>query len=110
VIEGLVVNVMDGVEVHCGDSDFTPIPIPSGSTCGAYMKEFFQYGAGYIKDENATDMCEYCPYQYGNDFYEQRIGWSFDNRWRDFGILCAYYIFNVFAFMFFVFLFRKAKR
>ncbi|PHZ11067.1 ABC transporter G family protein [Rhizopus microsporus ATCC 52813] len=111
LIEGLVVNVMDSVPVHCGESDFTKIPAPPGMTCGQYMADFFKSGgSGYLGNENATGMCDYCPYSYGNEFYEERIGWSFSNRWRDFGILCAYSIFNVFAFMFFVFLFRKAKR
>lgn len=111
VIEGLVVNVMDGVEVVCQEGDFTQIPVPSGQTCGAYMDAFFKSGgSGYIEDGNATGMCNYCPYKLGNEYYEERIGWHFDNRWRDFGILCAYYVFNVLAFMFFVFLFRKAKR
>ncbi|CAO3676817.1 hypothetical protein G6F70_002214 [Rhizopus microsporus] len=111
LIEGLVVNAMDSVPVHCGESDFTKIPAPPGMTCGQYMADFFNAGgSGYLGNENATGMCDYCPYKYGNEFYEERIGWSFSNRWRDFGILCAYSVFNVFAFMFFVFLFRKAKR
>ncbi|KAI8983430.1 ABC-2 type transporter-domain-containing protein [Pilobolus umbonatus] len=111
VIEGLVVNVMHDVKVVCSGSDFIQIPVPSGETCGAYMSEFFATaGNGYIENENATDMCNYCPYTRGQQYYENSIGWSFDNRWRDFGILCAYYVFNVVAFLFFVFLFRKAKR
>ncbi|GAA5815227.1 hypothetical protein MFLAVUS_008733 [Mucor flavus] len=111
VIEGLVVNVMDSVEVSCEKEGYIQIPAPPGVTCSEYMADFFTSGGpGYIGNTNATDMCDYCPYRLGNDFYETRIGWSYENRWRDFGILCAYYIFNVFAFMFFVYLFRKAKR
>ncbi|KAG2197666.1 hypothetical protein INT47_002373 [Mucor saturninus] len=111
VIEGLVVIVMDSVKVTCNEWDFTKIPAPPGVNCGDYMADFFAAdGPGYIEDNSAMDMCNYCPYKVGNEFYERRIGWSYDNRWRDFGILCAYYVFNVFAFMVFVFLFRKAKR
>jgi ABC-type multidrug transport system permease subunit/ABC-type multidrug transport system ATPase subunit len=111
VIEGLVVNVMDSVQVVCGASDFVQIPVPANQTCGQYMDTFFKSGgSGYVEDENVYDTCNYCQYSVGNQFYEERIGWKFENRWRDFGILVAYYVFNVFAFMFFVFLFRKAKR
>jgi ABC-type multidrug transport system permease subunit len=111
LIEGLVVNVMDGVEVICGESDFIKVNAPSGQTCGEYMADFFNSGGlGYLGNPNATGSCDYCQYKTGADFYEQKIGWKFENRWRDFGILCAYTIFNVIAFTFFVFLFRKAKR
>ncbi|KAG0750432.1 hypothetical protein G6F57_002743 [Rhizopus arrhizus] len=111
LIEGLVVNVMDSIPVVCDASEFVKIPIPDGTTCGDYMADFFNAGGnGYVEDNGATGSCNYCSYKYGNEFYETRIGWNFSNRWRDFGILCAYCIFNVFAFMFFVFLFRKAKR
>jgi ABC-type multidrug transport system ATPase subunit/ABC-type multidrug transport system permease subunit len=111
LIEGLVVNVMDSIPVVCDASEFVKIPIPDGTTCGDYMADFFNAGGnGYVEDNGATGSCNYCSYKYGNEFYETRIGWNFSNRWRDFGILCAYCVFNVFAFMFFVFLFRKAKR
>ncbi|KAI8051379.1 ABC-2 type transporter-domain-containing protein [Gilbertella persicaria] len=111
LIEGLVVNVMAGVPVQCSDSDYIVINAPSGQSCQDYMSEFFQSGGpGYLGNPDATGSCNYCQYSTGNDYFEERIGWSFSNRWRDFGILCAYTIFNCLAFIFFVFLFRKAKR
>ncbi|EPB91141.1 hypothetical protein HMPREF1544_02021 [Mucor circinelloides 1006PhL] len=111
LIEGLVVNVMDGVEVVCGEGDYLVINAPPGQTCGEYMQEFFNNGGpGYLGNPDATGSCNYCQYKTGNDFYEERIGWNFSNRWRNFGILCAYTVFNVMLFMFFVFLFRKQKR
>ncbi|KAF7723960.1 hypothetical protein EC973_001476 [Apophysomyces ossiformis] len=111
LIEGLVVNVLDNVKVVCSEGDFIKVNAPPGQTCGDYMADYFASGGlGYLGNPNATGTCDYCQYKMGNDFYETTIGWSFSNRWRDFGILCAYYIFNIFAFMFFVFLFRKARR
>jgi ABC-type multidrug transport system permease subunit len=102
---------MDGIKVVCQESDFITVNAPPGQTCGEYMESFFEDGGlGYLGNPNGTDVCQYCQYNYGNDFYEERIGWSFSNRWRDFGILCAYTIFNIFLFTFFVFLFRKQKR
>ncbi|ORX47212.1 hypothetical protein DM01DRAFT_1410327 [Hesseltinella vesiculosa] len=111
LMEGLVVNVMSGVPVICGDGDWIPINAPPGQTCGAYFKDFFAAGnLGYIQDDNATGSCNYCQYTVGDDFFETNIGWSIDNRWRDFGILCAYWIFNIFAFAGFVYIFRKGRR
>ncbi|KAI8366704.1 ABC-2 type transporter-domain-containing protein [Radiomyces spectabilis] len=112
LIEGLVVNVMAGVDIQCGDGDWIPVNAPPGQSCGQYFQEYFSspQTTGYLQDPSAQGTCNYCQYTKGNDYYEGRIGWHYSNRWRDFGILCAYYVFNVFAFMFFVFLFRKAKR
>ncbi|CAO3594665.1 unnamed protein product [Absidia cylindrospora] len=111
LIEGLVVNVMDGVPVQCSGNDWITVNAPSGQTCGQYFEQFFKDdGLGYLENANATGSCNYCQYSAGNDFYEARIGWSMSNRWRDMGILAAYWIFNVLAFTVFVFMFRKAKR
>lgn len=111
LIEGLVVNALGKLDVVCNDSDWLKVTPPPGQTCGQYFNDFFNNGGlGYLKDNNATDICNYCQYTKGDDFYETNIGWSFDNRWRDFGILCAYWVFNIFAFTVFVYLFRKAKR
>ncbi|KAI9304002.1 ABC-2 type transporter-domain-containing protein [Cunninghamella echinulata] len=111
LIEGLVVNTLADIKVTCYDGDWMKIRAPPGQTCGQYFNDFFNNGGlGYLQDSNATDSCNYCQYTTGNDFYETNIGWDFNNRWRDFGILCAYWIFNIFAFSVFVYLFRKAKR
>lgn len=54
------------------------------------MEPFFAAGgAGYLAD-NATDSCQYCAYRVGDQFYEP-LGFSFDNRWRDLGILIAFF-------------------
>ena len=53
------------------------------------MSEFFSSGApGYILN-NATDLCQYCAYKVGDQFYEP-LGYDFSHRWRDFGIFAAF--------------------
>ena len=53
------------------------------------MSNFFEGGGpGYIVS-NATSACEYCAYKVGDQFYSG-LGFSFDNRWRDLGILAAF--------------------
>ncbi|KAG2223863.1 hypothetical protein INT45_012736 [Circinella minor] len=112
LIEGFVVNELDGFKVNCKDEDILAYHPPPGQTCEQYTKEFFDLGGpGYLREEslNSTELCQYCPFDYGQDFYT-RLGWSFDNRYRDWGVLLAFWIFNTIAFMFFVWLFRKPKR
>ncbi|GAA5811509.1 hypothetical protein MFLAVUS_004946 [Mucor flavus] len=111
IVEGLITNALDGVKVICGESDFIKIKAPVGQNCGDYMTEFFADGGlGYIGNPNSTDFCDYCQYTTGNDYYESRLGWSFDNRWRNFGILWIFTLFNVAVFVVLTYLFRKQKR
>jgi ABC-type multidrug transport system permease subunit len=111
LVEGFIVNGLDSVKVVCGDNDFIKIRAPPGETCGSYMADFFADGGlGYIGNPNSTDMCDYCQYSLGNDYYESRIGWNFGNRWRNFGILWVFTLFNVTFFLLCVYLFRKQRR
>lgn len=53
------------------------------------MSDFFADGGpGYIAD-NATDMCRYCAYKVGDQFFEP-LGFSFAYRWRDLGIFASF--------------------
>lgn len=111
LVEGFITNALEGVKVICGEKDFIKIKAPSGQSCGEYMANFFDNGGlGYIANPNSTDFCNYCQYSVGNEYYEERIGWHFSNRWRNFGILWLYTIFNVFMFILFAYLFRKQRR
>lgn len=111
LIEGLVTNSLEGVQVVCGENDFIKIKVPEGQTCGNYMSAFFSDGgAGYIENPNSTDFCNYCEYTTGNDYYESRLDWSFDSRWRNFGIMWIFTLFNVVVFIALTYVFRKQKR
>ncbi|KAG0784732.1 hypothetical protein G6F16_008005 [Rhizopus arrhizus] len=110
-IEGLVVNELGDLKVTCTDGDLIKFNPPPNTTCGDYTKNFFSYGAtGYLANPEATDQCGYCSYSSGPEFYSTRFGWDAAHKWRNFGILIAYFIFNCFAFLFFVYLFRKPRR
>ncbi|KAI7873592.1 hypothetical protein K492DRAFT_138850, partial [Lichtheimia hyalospora FSU 10163] len=112
LIEGFIVNELHEFKVNCRDKDLLPFHPPPGQTCAEYTEAFFEMGGpGYVREGslNSTELCEYCPYKYGNDFFEG-LGWSFSNRYRDWGILLAFWVFNTFAFIFFVWLFRKPRR
>jgi ABC-type multidrug transport system permease subunit len=109
-IEGLVVNALYGIKVVCSENDLFTLFPPPGQTCGQYLAPYFQTAPGYVENPNDTTSCKVCQYTDGSDFYAQRIGWDYNNRWRDFGIVCAFCVFNVCAFVFFVWLFRKPRR
>jgi ATP-binding cassette, subfamily G (WHITE), member 2, SNQ2 len=89
LIGGMVVTEMHGRAVECTTAELNHFTSPAGQTCGEYMAEFFKIGGpGYIVNNN-TQNCEYCAYKVGDEFYTP-LGYSFDNRWRDLGILMAF--------------------
>ncbi|KAF1807145.1 ABC-2 type transporter-domain-containing protein [Mucor lusitanicus] len=112
-IEGLAVNELADLQVECSDEDLLKFPPPPGQTCGQYMANFFSNGAtGYVANPDAVqpEQCGYCTYKSGPEFYETGMQWSASHKWRNFGILIAFFIFNVFVFILVVYLRRKGRR
>ncbi|KAI8376931.1 ABC-2 type transporter-domain-containing protein [Blakeslea trispora] len=112
-IEGLAVNELSRVTVECTESDLVRFTPPPGQTCQQYTQEFFSYGApGYLANPNAVqpEQCGYCTYSSGAEFYRLNMGWSASHKWRNFGILIAFFIFNVLLFLVLVYWRRKGRR
>ncbi|KAJ3023036.1 hypothetical protein HKX48_004518 [Thoreauomyces humboldtii] len=96
-IEGVIGNELGGVPVQCeSGSSSTLINIPSGQTCAQYFTEYFARNApGQLVDGSATGSCGFCPFAVGDDFVDT-LGWTFAHRWRNFGFLAMFWIFNLF--------------
>ncbi|KAF2646908.1 hypothetical protein P280DRAFT_21301 [Massarina eburnea CBS 473.64] len=89
LIGGMIVTELHERPVQCTAGEFNTFQAPQGQDCGTYMEPFFATGApGYILN-NATDLCQYCAYKVGDEFYTP-LGYEFDNRWRDLGIFAAF--------------------
>lgn len=90
LVGGMVVTELHDSPVVCATSELSTFSIPdSFADCGSYMSEYFKNGGlGYVVS-NATKTCEYCAYKVGDQFYTA-LGFDFDNRWRDLGILIAF--------------------
>ncbi|KAI1314533.1 hypothetical protein EDD11_002008 [Mortierella claussenii] len=99
IIEGLVSSQLHNVPVRCASDEFSIFHAPAGQTCGSYAAAFMEKAMGYINNPNATSDCQYCQYEYGQDFYEG-LNMDFGHRWRNLGILCIYLAFNIIALMF----------
>jgi hypothetical protein len=49
--------------------------------------------SGKLLNPDATSVCKYCRYSV-SDQYLQTLNMSFDDRWRNFGFMCIYIVFN----------------
>lgn len=84
-------------DVHCASNEFRHFEPRAGQDCATYIADFIKStGGGYLRDTTATSDCQYCSISSTNQFLAQ-INSSYDHRWRNFGILWAFIIFNAFA-------------
>lgn len=80
--------------VHCRQDEAQVFTVPSGVTCLEYASPWIESAAGYLMRPHAADgTCEYCAYKTGSDYLAQ-IPISPSTKWRDYGVLLAYIVFN----------------
>ncbi|KAJ3034459.1 hypothetical protein HDV00_005010 [Rhizophlyctis rosea] len=111
-LEGAITDILHNVPVTCTPEDMYQIPNnPAFRTCGEYLASFLSgpYNSGYLSNPDATDVCKWCPYRSGDDFYAA-FDWDYGHRWRNFGIFAAYWIFNIALVAVLTYIFRKPRR
>ncbi|KAH6984470.1 ATP-binding cassette transporter [Ilyonectria sp. MPI-CAGE-AT-0026] len=84
------------VDVVCASNEYTTLIPPDGQTCREYMAEYVNTAGGYLRDPGSTTFCEYCSIKETNVFL-QGVSSSYDTRWRNFGLMCVYIVFNIAA-------------
>ncbi|KAI9889208.1 MAG: hypothetical protein M1814_005724 [Vezdaea aestivalis] len=89
LIGGMLVTELHDLPVVCNSKEYNSFSAPEGQLCGEYMAQYFKDGGrGYILD-NTTQLCKYCAFKVGDQFYEP-LGLTYDHRWRDLVILSAF--------------------
>ncbi|KAK7449547.1 hypothetical protein CaCOL14_013316 [Colletotrichum acutatum] len=95
IVEGFLSVGLANAPVVCSASELLEFAAPANSTCGEYMAAYIREKGGYLVDAQAN-ACQYCGMADTNAFLSS-MNMSFDNRWRDFGFIWAFCIFNVAA-------------
>lgn len=96
VVEGFLGTSLANAAVHCASNEFVSFAAPSGQTCGQYMADYISAAGGYLSNPDASNSteCQYCAMSDTNTFLKG-INVDFDHRWRNFGLMWAYCIFNI---------------
>lgn len=66
--EGLTTNSLYGMPVQCTSSEVTLFNAPDNTTCIDFAQSFLDTAAGYLRNPDATGNCEYCRYEFGQDY------------------------------------------
>ncbi|KAF5372488.1 hypothetical protein D9758_005173 [Tetrapyrgos nigripes] len=94
----------------CSDVEILNLEPPSGQTCGQYMQAYIdRRGTGTVLNPNATSGCQFCHVTDTN-FFLSSVSSSYHLRWRNFGLLWAYIVFNIFGALALYWLIRVPKR
>ena len=90
-------TALANTDVVCAANEYLHFTPPSGQSCANYMSSYIAARGGYLLD-NTTNagVCEFCPIKSTNVFLKG-VNSHYDLRWRNFGIMWAYILFNVAA-------------
>jgi ABC-type multidrug transport system permease subunit len=111
VIDGFLSSALADAPVSCAANEILTFSSPANTTCGEYLAGYIERVGGYVVQPNVADVCEYCSMESTNAFLSS-LNIDFSNRWRSFGILWVYVVFNIVAAVFIYWLVRvpKAKK
>lgn len=96
LVGGITSTGLHGRKLHCRPEELSVFDPPSRQTCGQYLSSYLETASGELLNPDATASCEYCPLKTADQFLAgNKVYWS--DRWRNFGILFAFIIFNIMA-------------
>ncbi|KAL3421854.1 ABC transporter cdr4 [Phlyctema vagabunda] len=110
LVSGVLSTGLANAKVVCSEIEWLHFDPPSGETCGAYMANYIAEAGGYVSSDtiNATSDCKFCTVEDTNVFLAS-VSSKYSERWRNFGLMWVFIIFNVFAAIFLYWLARVPK-
>ncbi|KKZ67843.1 ATP-binding cassette, subfamily G (WHITE), member 2, PDR [[Emmonsia] crescens] len=108
LVGGLMSSAVANSEVHCALHEILEMRPVEGSTCGQFLSSYIDSAGGVVLNPGATDICRYCPIASSNEFLAG-FHISYDTRWRDFGFMWVYILFNIVGALGLYWVFRVPK-
>lgn len=107
-VAGMATTELHGEAIVCSASELSSFNPPAGQTCGEYLADYLATAVGTLLNPDATADCQYCQIGTSDELLaEFDIYW--DDRWRNFGIVWAYVLFNIAVTVFLYYTFRVAN-
>ncbi|KAF5598025.1 ABC transporter CDR4 [Fusarium pseudocircinatum] len=109
LIGAMISNGVGKQEVTCSEIEFLQFQTPANLTCGEYVGQFVQAVGGALSNPGANQTCLYCPIA-STDTYLGTLSIRYSERWRNFGLIWAFIVFDVFAALVAYWLIRVPKK
>ncbi|KAI9375567.1 ABC-2 type transporter-domain-containing protein [Aspergillus egyptiacus] len=107
LVAGFLSTCVGDAPMHCAENEILSFERPANLSCESYMAEYISNNGGKLLD-SATEYCSFCPMDNTNQ-YLLGVSIDFNTRWRDFGLMWAFIVFNICAAVCFYWLFRVPK-
>ncbi|GAB0134009.1 ZEB2-regulated ABC transporter 1 [Epichloe bromicola] len=108
IVSGMLSTGVANTEVVCASNELLNFKPPANQSCIEYMGDYISVFHGKLSDDAERVTCQYCPISDTNKFLAG-VSSDYNDRWRNFGLLWLYVIFNIVAAMFVYWLARMPK-
>lgn len=108
LVDGILSVGLANTKVTCSSIEYLHFDPPSGQTCAQYMSDYISLAGGYLLEPNATRDCSFCTVEDTN-VYLKTLNSDYSHRWRNFGLLWVYILFNAFMAVFLYWIARVPK-
>lgn len=92
---GALSTALHGVPVECATYEIVQIPAQAGMSCAQFLDPFVQGAGGRLLDIPG-EACGWCPVNVTDDLMAN-FDIHYSDRWRNFGLLWLYIVFNIAA-------------
>ncbi|TQN68488.1 ZEB2-regulated ABC transporter 1, partial [Colletotrichum shisoi] len=107
-VAGIVGTQLHDRPVTCSATETSVFDPPANQTCGEYLADYLRTAPGQLQNPDATAQCRYCSLS-NADQYLAGSNIFYDDRWRNFGIVWAFIVFNIFIAVISYYLVRVKK-
>lgn len=109
LISAMLSTGVADAELVCSSIELSIFDPPIGRTCGEYMSNYISSIGGAVYNPNATSGCKFCSATNTNTYLEA-VFIKYSDRWRNFGLMWVYIVFNVFGCIMIYWLGRVPKK
>jgi ABC-type multidrug transport system permease subunit/ABC-type multidrug transport system ATPase subunit len=109
LVSAMLSTAVANTRIECAANELLHFQPTDNKTCIEFMQPYIDAVGGYLTNEDATRDCSFCTVGETNTFLAGANA-HYDDRWRNFGILWAYIIFNIGAALFVYWLVRVPKK
>ncbi|KAF7554878.1 hypothetical protein G7Z17_g2591 [Cylindrodendrum hubeiense] len=104
-VGGIASTLLHDRPVECSLDETSVFDPPRGQTCGEYLSDFLSDATGSLQNPGDTEQCRYCSLTVA-DQYLAGSNIFYSERWRNYGIMWAFILFNVFVAVMTYYVFR----
>ncbi|KAG5762970.1 hypothetical protein H9Q72_008935 [Fusarium xylarioides] len=109
LIGAMISNGVGKQQVTCSEIEFLQFQTPANLTCCEYVGQFVQAVGGALSNPGSNQSCLYCPIA-STDTYLGTLSIRYSERWRNFGLLWAFILFDIVAALMAYWLIRVPKK